>query len=91
MSSDRKKATDEQDRQVVVSVRFPSHLLERIQAMAAVLSTTANAVIREGMETYVRERAASDDFKQASEQYIAQAQARVATVLADPDSRVSRD
>ncbi|MGW0801243.1 hypothetical protein, partial [Streptomyces sp. NPDC002692] len=56
MSSQRSSAPDDKDRQVVVSVRFPNHLLERIQAMAVVLSSTANAVIRDGMEAYVRER-----------------------------------
>jgi predicted transcriptional regulator len=82
VSNDRRKSPGEdKDRQVVVSVRFPSELLDRIQAMAAVTSTTANALIREGMEAYVQQRAASPEFKKASETYIAQAQARVATVL----------
>ncbi|MFE3269940.1 hypothetical protein [Streptomyces sp. NPDC059215] len=87
MSSQRSSATDDKDRQVVVSVRFPSHLLERIQAMAVVLSSTANAVIRDGMEAWVREQAASPEFREASEQYIAKAQARVAAVLAEPPAR----
>ncbi|MFE2823363.1 hypothetical protein [Streptomyces sp. NPDC059271] len=83
MSTERSK-TEDKEKQVVVSVRFPSHLLDRIQALAAVLSTTANAVIREGMEAHVTAVAASPDFKKASEQYIAEAQARVAAVLQDP-------
>ncbi|MEV0696015.1 hypothetical protein [Streptomyces sp. NPDC050388] len=93
MSNDRRKtSTEDKDRQVVVSVRFPGELLDRIQAMAAVMSTTANALIREGMEAYVREQAASSGFKEASEKYIAEAQARVATVLGTPpDGRGSRD
>jgi predicted DNA-binding protein len=82
VSTERNKA-EEKDKQVVVSVRFPSHLLDRIQALAAVLSTTANAVIRDGMEAHVKAVAASPDFKKASEQYIAEAQARVAAVLQD--------
>ncbi|MGF0174534.1 CopG family ribbon-helix-helix protein [Streptomyces sp. Marseille-Q5077] len=92
MSNDQGKTPAEgKDRQVVVSVRFPSELLDRIQAMAAVMSTTANALIREGMEAYVREQAASSEFKKASEKYIAEAQARVATVLgAPPDGRGPR-
>ncbi|MEU9894764.1 hypothetical protein ACIBCS_07175 [Streptomyces phaeochromogenes] len=82
MPTERKKA-DEKDRQVVVSVRFPSQLLDRIQAIAAVQATTANAVIREGMDIYVRERVASAEFRAASETYISQAQAQVATALQD--------
>ncbi|MFJ9634451.1 hypothetical protein ACIRU8_42840 [Streptomyces sp. NPDC101175] len=82
MPSESKK-TDEKDRQVVVSVRFPSQLLERIQAIAAVQATTANAVIREGMDIYVRERVASAEFRAASEKYIAQAQTQVAIALQD--------
>ncbi|MDN0198476.1 hypothetical protein [Streptomyces sp. S.PNR 29] len=80
MPSER-RTTEEKDRQVVVSVRFPSQLLDRIQAIAAVQSTTANAVIREGMDAYVRERVASAEFRAASEAYIARAQAQVATAL----------
>ncbi|MFI8191632.1 hypothetical protein ACIF8T_22905 [Streptomyces sp. NPDC085946] len=92
MSNDAKKPGDDRDRQVVVSVRFPGHLLDRIQAMAAVMSTTANALIREGMEAYVQERASSEEFKAASQKYIAEAQARVATVLGAPlDGRPPRD
>ncbi|CAL9673948.1 hypothetical protein SUDANB176_07621 (plasmid) [Streptomyces sp. enrichment culture] len=72
---------DEKERQVVVSVRLPSQLLDRIQAIAAVQSTSANAVIREGMDTFVRERVASAEFRAASEAYIAKAQAQVATAL----------
>ncbi|MEU4653730.1 hypothetical protein AB0G32_07270 [Streptomyces sp. NPDC023723] len=82
MPSERRAAEDK-ERQVVVSVRFPSQLLDRIQAIAAVQSTTANAVIREGMDAWVRERVASADFRAASEAYIAQAQAQVATALQD--------
>lgn len=80
VSNDR-KTTEDKDKQVVVSVRFPSHLLDRIQALAAVLSTTANAVIRDGMEAHVQAVASSPDFRKASEQYIAQAEARVAAVM----------
>jgi hypothetical protein len=80
--SERKK-TDEKDRQVVVSVRFPSQLLDRIHAIAAVQATTANAVIREGMDIYVRERVASREFRTASENYISQAQTQVAIALQD--------
>lgn len=61
VSSQRSRAPDDKDRQVVVSVRFPNHLLEQIQAMAIVLSFTANAVIRDGTEAYVREQAASPE------------------------------
>jgi predicted DNA-binding protein len=78
-----RRKTEEKDRQVVVSVRFPSQLLDRIQAIAAVQSTTANAVIREGMDAYVRERVASAEFRAASEAYVAQAQAQVAAALQD--------
>lgn len=80
MSSARKNT----EKQVVVSVRFPSQLLDRIQAIAAVHSSTANAVIREGMEAWVRERVASPEFRAASEAYLAHAQAQVATALQDP-------
>lgn len=82
MPSERKK-TEEKDRQVVVSVRMPSQLLDRIQAIAAVLSISANAVIKEGMDTYVRERVASPEFRAASEAYVAKAQAQVKTALQD--------
>lgn len=73
----------EKDKQVVVSVRFPGQLLDRIQAIAAVQATTANAVIRAGMDAYVRERVASPEFRAASEAYVAQAQAHVAAALQD--------
>lgn len=73
----------EKEKQVVVSVRFPGQLLDRIQAIAAVESTTANAVIRAGMDAYVRERVASPEFRAASERYVAQAQAHVAAALND--------
>jgi hypothetical protein len=76
----------EKEKQVVVSVRFPGQLLDRIQAIAAVQSTTANAVIRAGMDAYVRERVASPDFRAASEEYVAQAQANVAAALKDHDT-----
>lgn len=79
MPSERKST----EKQVVVSVRFPSHLLDRIQAIAAVQATTANAVIREGMDAWVRERVASAEFRAASEAYLAHAQAQVATALQD--------
>ncbi|MFD0069687.1 hypothetical protein ACFV99_08265 [Streptomyces sp. NPDC059944] len=82
--SDSPKKIEEKDKQVVVSVRFPGHLLDRIQALAAVLSTTANAVIREGMEAHVQSVASSPEFLKASEQYIAQAEARVAAVMQKP-------
>ncbi|MGW1622460.1 hypothetical protein [Streptomyces sp. NPDC002172] len=81
MPEQRKKS--EQDPQVVVSVRLPSQLLERIHAIAAVQSKSANAVIREGMDRFVRERVASPEFRAASEAYIAKAQAQVATALKD--------
>jgi hypothetical protein len=76
----------EKEKQVVVSVRFPAQLLDRIQAIAAVQSTTANAVIRAGMDAYVRERVASPEFRAASEEYVAQAQAHVAAALKDHDT-----
>ncbi|MGW6015605.1 hypothetical protein [Streptomyces sp. NPDC055210] len=75
----------EKEKQVVVSVRFPGQLLDRIQAIAAVQATTANAVIRAGMDAYVRERVASPEFQAASEEYVAQAQAHVAAALKDHD------
>ncbi|MEV8435066.1 hypothetical protein [Streptomyces chartreusis] len=82
MPSER-RTTEEKDRQVVVSVRMPSQLLERIQAIAAVLSTSANTVIRDGMDAYVRDRVASPEFRAASEAYVEKAQAQVATALQD--------
>ncbi|MEU5242678.1 hypothetical protein AB0G81_00870 [Streptomyces asoensis] len=72
---------EEKDQQVVVSVRFPRQLLDRIQAIAAVESSSANAVIRAGMDAWVRDRVASADFRAASEAYIASAQQQVATAL----------
>jgi Arc/MetJ-type ribon-helix-helix transcriptional regulator len=75
---------EEKDQQVVVSVRFPRHLLDRIQAIAAVESTSANAVIRAGMEAWVRDRVASAEFRAACEAYIASAQRQVATALREP-------
>lgn len=78
-----RRTTEEKDRQVVVSVRMPSQLLERIQAIAAVLSTSANTVIRDGMDAYVRDRVASPEFRAASEAYVEKAQAQVATALQD--------
>ncbi|MET8168156.1 hypothetical protein ACFU6S_11240 [Streptomyces sp. NPDC057456] len=79
--------TEEKDQQVVVSVRFPRQLLDRIHAIAAVESSTANAVIREGMNAWVHDRVASPDFRAASEAYIASAQRQVATALQDHSSR----
>jgi hypothetical protein len=67
------------ERQVVVSVRFPAALLEWIHAVAAVEGITANTVIRNGMDVYLQDRVASPAFQQASESYLAQAQAQVAT------------
>lgn len=84
------KGATEKDRQVVVSVRLPSQLLDRIQAIAAVQSTSANAVIREGMDAYVRDRVSSPEFRAASDAYIAQAQAQVATALQDHSSGSTR-
>ncbi|MEU0037867.1 hypothetical protein [Streptomyces sp. NPDC006333] len=82
MPNERKK-TEEKDRQVVVSVRFPSQLLERIHAVAAIQSVTANAIIREGMDSYIRERVASAEFQEARTAYLDRAQAQVATALQD--------
>jgi predicted DNA-binding protein len=82
VSSERKK-TEEKDRQVVVSVRFPSQLLERIHAVAAIESVTANAIIREGMDSYIREHVASPGFQEARTAYLARAEAQVATALQD--------
>ncbi|MEH0544555.1 hypothetical protein QA802_16110 [Streptomyces sp. B21-105] len=77
---------EEKDQQVVVSVRFPRHLLDRIHAIAAVESTSANAVIRAGMDAWVRDRVAGADFRAASEAYIASAQRQVATALQERPS-----
>ncbi|GGX97503.1 hypothetical protein [Streptomyces fructofermentans] len=82
MPSERRKSEDK-DRQVVVSVRFPSQLLDRIHAVAAIESVTANAIIREGMDSYIRERVASPEFQEAREAYLARAEAQVATALQD--------
>ncbi|MFE4824786.1 hypothetical protein ACFRFU_52360 [Streptomyces sp. NPDC056704] len=81
--SDEHKKSDDKDRQVVVSVRFPSQLLDRIHAVAAIQAVTANAIIREGMDTYIRERVASPEFQEARKEYIARAEAQVATALRD--------
>ncbi|MER5201276.1 hypothetical protein ACWD3J_48210 [Streptomyces sp. NPDC002755] len=78
---------EEKEQQVVVSVRFPRQLLDRIHAIAAVESSTANAVIRAGMDAWVRDRVASADFRAASEAYIASAQQHVATALQDHSLR----
>lgn len=87
VSDERKKArAEDKDRQVVVSVRFPAHLLQRIHAVAAVEDTTANAVIREGMDTYLRERVRSAAFQDASRAYVERAQAHVATALQEPSA-----
>ncbi|MGC4986602.1 hypothetical protein ACLQ18_39425 [Streptomyces sp. DT193] len=82
MPNERKKNEDK-DRQVVVSVRFPSQLLDRIQAVAAIEAATANAIIREGMDSYIREHVASPEFQRARKEYIARAEAQVATALQD--------
>ncbi|MEU7716540.1 hypothetical protein [Streptomyces tibetensis] len=82
MADDSKK-TQGKERQVVVSVRFPAALLERIHAVAAVEGVTANTVIRDGMDTYVRDRVASSEFQEASQAYLARAKAQVATALGD--------
>ncbi|MEU1516230.1 hypothetical protein ABZ490_29525 [Streptomyces sp. NPDC005811] len=78
MTEDSKK-TDSKGRQVVVSVRFPAVLLERIHAVAAVEGVTANTVIRDGMDAYLSDRVASAEFQEASNAYLARAQAHVAT------------
>jgi predicted DNA-binding protein len=85
VSSEKKsQPTEAKERQVVVSVRFPAQLLQRIHAVAAVEDTTANAVIREGMDHYIRERVRTDTFQEASRAYVERAQAHVATALMDP-------
>lgn len=84
MSSKQKSdPTEAKERQVVVSVRFPAQLLQRIHAVAVVEDTTANAVIREGMDHYIRERVRTDSFQEASRAYVERAQAHVATALMD--------
>ncbi|KFF99128.1 hypothetical protein IQ62_20825 [Streptomyces scabiei] len=60
-------------------MRFPAALLEWIHAVAAVEGVTANTVIRSGMDAYLQNRVASPEFQSASESYLAQAKAQVAT------------
>ncbi len=85
VSNERKSShTEAKERQVVVSIRFPAQLLQRIHAVASVEETTANAVIREGMDHYIRERVRTDTFQEASRAYVERAQAHVATALMDP-------
>lgn len=91
VSDERKKTgNEEKDRQVVVSVRFPAHLLQRIHAVAAVEDSTANAVIREGMDTYIRDRVRTEDFKEASRAYVERAEAHVATALQESTDEEER-
>ncbi|MFJ1964042.1 hypothetical protein [Streptomyces massasporeus] len=80
MADDSKKAQGK-ERQTVVSVRFPAALLERIHAVAVVEGVTANTVIRDGMDNYLRERVSSPEFQEASQAYLARAEAQVATAL----------
>lgn len=82
MTDDSKK-TQGKERQVVVSVRFPAALLERIHAVAAVEGVTANTVIRDGMDIYLRDRVASPEFQEASQAYLARAKAQVATAFGE--------
>ncbi len=84
MAEDRK--TDRKERQVVVSVRFPGQLLERIHAVAAVQGVTANTVIRDGMDAHLTALVASSEFQEASKAFLARAQAQVATAIGESQS-----
>lgn len=58
---------------VVVSVRFPESLIERIGAVSQIEGKTSQQVIREGMNWEVNRTANSEEFREASEEYVRRA------------------
>lgn len=86
MSETRQKDHGEgKERQVVVSVRFPAQLLQRIHAVAAVKDSTANAVIREGIDAYIRDLVRTPAFQADSRAYVERAQANVSAAMQEPE------
>lgn len=92
MTDDQRRNARQEDkeRQLVVSVRFPEGLLQRVHAFAAVKDSTANAVIREAVEDHIRRQVRTPEFQEASRAHIARAQAAVAALsLEDDDPAVA--
>ncbi|MEU4494206.1 hypothetical protein AB0F96_12340 [Streptomyces sp. NPDC023998] len=78
--------TKDKERHVVVSVRFPERLLQKVNAFAAVKDATANAVIREAVEEHIRTQVRTPEFQEASRAHIQRAQEQVAAVLDDEEA-----
>jgi predicted transcriptional regulator len=85
----RKARQEDKERQLVVSVRFPEGLLQRVHAFAAVRESTANAVIREAVEDHIRRVVRTPEFQEASQAHVQRAQAAVAALSEDGDTAVA--
>ncbi|GAB2573241.1 hypothetical protein GCM10027168_02730 [Streptomyces capparidis] len=71
---------EDEERHLVVSVRFPEGLLQRVHAFAAVRNSTANAVIREAVEEHIRRQVRTEEFQEAGRAHVERAQAAVASL-----------
>ncbi|MCI3276994.1 hypothetical protein [Streptomyces cylindrosporus] len=91
MTADHARKTarhGDKERQIVVSVRFPEPLLQKVNAFAAVVGESANAVIREAVEAHINTQVHSPEFQQQSQDYLRRAQEQVA-VLGGEDALVA--
>ncbi|CAM5267699.1 MULTISPECIES: hypothetical protein [unclassified Streptomyces] len=74
----------DKERQIVVSVRFPEPLLQKVNAYADVVDASANAVIREAVEEHIRAQVRTPEFQRRSKEYLRRAQEQIA-VLEDEE------
>ncbi|MFF7869263.1 hypothetical protein ACFZCT_22765 [Streptomyces qaidamensis] len=70
----------DKERQMVVSVRFPERLLQKVNAYADVVGESANAVIREAVEQHIRTQVRTSEFQRKSQDYLKRAQEQVAVL-----------
>lgn len=75
----------DKERQIVVSVRFPEPLLQKVNAYADVVDASANAVIREAVEEHIRTQVRTSEFQRKSKEYLRRAPEQIA-VLEDEDT-----
>jgi hypothetical protein len=70
----------DKERLIVVSVRFPEALLQKVNAYAAVVGESANAVIRAAVEEHITTQVHTTEFQQQSRDYVTRAQEQVAVL-----------
>jgi predicted transcriptional regulator len=71
----------------VVSVRFSEEELRRVQALAVILETTPNAVIRDACSFYLCHQVGTPAYRQAIEAYQLRAARAVAVLGQDGQAR----